>query len=185
LETPGRRNVPLGAKRMMGFEPTTFCMASRRSSQLSYIRVEGLSIALAEAVSRGRAGPRERPAKGGRTLTLSAPRRRGGVAYAGACKALYTGSIPVVASGRNRSLPAPTTKQAPNSGGPPRCERTCRRESRACPARRSSRESVSEIQALALTRLRTECCTRKFEFPLSLAGRYGRSARTRRGGGKG
>ena len=25
----------------MGFEPTTFCMASRRSSQLSYIRVEG------------------------------------------------------------------------------------------------------------------------------------------------
>jgi hypothetical protein len=23
---------------MMGFEPTTFCMASRRSSQLSYIR---------------------------------------------------------------------------------------------------------------------------------------------------
>ena len=26
-------------ERMMGFEPTTFCMASRRSSQLSYIRV--------------------------------------------------------------------------------------------------------------------------------------------------
>jgi hypothetical protein len=26
---------------MMGLEPTTFCMASRRSSQLSYIRVEG------------------------------------------------------------------------------------------------------------------------------------------------
>ena len=26
------------AKRMMGLEPTTFCMASRRSSQLSYIR---------------------------------------------------------------------------------------------------------------------------------------------------
>ena len=26
-------------KRMMGLEPTTFCMASRRSSQLSYIRV--------------------------------------------------------------------------------------------------------------------------------------------------
>jgi hypothetical protein len=25
---------------MMGFEPTTFCMASRRSSQLSYIRAE-------------------------------------------------------------------------------------------------------------------------------------------------
>jgi hypothetical protein len=28
---------------MMGLEPTTFCMASRRSSQLSYIReVEGV-----------------------------------------------------------------------------------------------------------------------------------------------
>jgi hypothetical protein len=26
------------SERMMGFEPTTFCMASRRSSQLSYIR---------------------------------------------------------------------------------------------------------------------------------------------------
>jgi hypothetical protein len=27
----------------MGFEPTTFCMASRRSSQLSYSRVNGES----------------------------------------------------------------------------------------------------------------------------------------------
>jgi hypothetical protein len=26
---------------MMGLEPTTFCMASRRSSQLSYIRPDG------------------------------------------------------------------------------------------------------------------------------------------------
>ena len=26
---------------MMGLEPTTFCMASRRSRQLSYIRVDG------------------------------------------------------------------------------------------------------------------------------------------------
>ncbi len=32
-------------KRMMGLEPTTFCMASRRSSQLSYIRATA-SIAL-------------------------------------------------------------------------------------------------------------------------------------------
>src|SRR5579862_7970429 len=32
-------------KRMMGLEPTTFCMASRRSSQLSYIRVARASIA--------------------------------------------------------------------------------------------------------------------------------------------
>ena len=29
----------LSEERMMGLEPTTFCMASRRSSQLSYIRV--------------------------------------------------------------------------------------------------------------------------------------------------
>jgi hypothetical protein len=29
-------------ERMMGLEPTTFCMASRRSSQLSYIRVRRL-----------------------------------------------------------------------------------------------------------------------------------------------
>ena len=28
-------------KRLMGFEPTTFCMASRRSSQLSYSRIGG------------------------------------------------------------------------------------------------------------------------------------------------
>jgi hypothetical protein len=28
-------------ERMMGLEPTTFCMASRRSSQLSYIRRAG------------------------------------------------------------------------------------------------------------------------------------------------
>ena len=32
-------NLP--GKRMMGLEPTTFCMASRRSSQLSYIRMRG------------------------------------------------------------------------------------------------------------------------------------------------
>ena len=29
-------------ERMMGLEPTTFCMASRRSSQLSYIRAPRL-----------------------------------------------------------------------------------------------------------------------------------------------
>lgn len=34
-------NVKRLWKRMMGLEPTTFCMASRRSSQLSYIRVVG------------------------------------------------------------------------------------------------------------------------------------------------
>ena len=31
-------DVDFSLERMMGFEPTTFCMASRRSSQLSYIR---------------------------------------------------------------------------------------------------------------------------------------------------
>jgi PPOX class probable F420-dependent enzyme len=38
----GRRHRPLGVRRerLMGFEPTTFCMASRRSSQLSYSRAE-------------------------------------------------------------------------------------------------------------------------------------------------
>jgi hypothetical protein len=39
--TPERENPPFPAgleERMMGLEPTTFCMASRRSSQLSYIR---------------------------------------------------------------------------------------------------------------------------------------------------
>ena len=30
--------MALRSKRLMGFEPTTFCMASRRSSQLSYSR---------------------------------------------------------------------------------------------------------------------------------------------------
>ena len=38
-------------ERMMGLEPTTFCMASRCSSQLSYIRGTRLSIA---AALRGR-----------------------------------------------------------------------------------------------------------------------------------
>jgi hypothetical protein len=42
-------------ERMMGFEPTTFCMASRRSSQLSYIRE-------ATQYSRGLAHPH--PARG-------------------------------------------------------------------------------------------------------------------------
>ena len=34
---------------MMGLEPTTFCMASRRSSQLSYIRVDGKYSRASEA----------------------------------------------------------------------------------------------------------------------------------------
>ena len=34
-----QRSSDCDEKRMMGLEPTTFCMASRRSSQLSYIRV--------------------------------------------------------------------------------------------------------------------------------------------------
>jgi hypothetical protein len=43
----------------MGLEPTTFCMASRRSSQLSYIRA-GAKYSPAKAptwrAARGRAG---------------------------------------------------------------------------------------------------------------------------------
>jgi hypothetical protein len=39
-------------KRMMGLEPTTFCMASRRSSQLSYIRATA-SIASVFGYSSG------------------------------------------------------------------------------------------------------------------------------------
>jgi hypothetical protein len=38
-KTPPERGFRL--ERMMGLEPTTFCMASRRSSQLSYIRESG------------------------------------------------------------------------------------------------------------------------------------------------
>ena len=34
---------------MMGLEPTTFCMASRRSSQLSYIREGGEYSRVSEA----------------------------------------------------------------------------------------------------------------------------------------
>jgi hypothetical protein len=45
---------------MMGFEPTTFCMASRRSSQLSYIRASAASIAALgaalDATASGAAG---------------------------------------------------------------------------------------------------------------------------------
>jgi hypothetical protein len=43
---------------MKGFEPSTFCMASRRSSQLSYIRVRpsiarvGESLTVARGVQR-------------------------------------------------------------------------------------------------------------------------------------
>jgi hypothetical protein len=41
LRIKATKTPPSGAfqERMMGLEPTTFCMASRRSSQLSYIRV--------------------------------------------------------------------------------------------------------------------------------------------------
>jgi hypothetical protein len=35
---PTRRGF--AKKRLKGFEPSTFCMASRRSSQLSYSRIE-------------------------------------------------------------------------------------------------------------------------------------------------
>jgi hypothetical protein len=43
LQIEATKNPRSGAfrERMMGLEPTTFCMASRRSSQLSYIRAGG------------------------------------------------------------------------------------------------------------------------------------------------
>ena len=41
-DPPTCRGFP--KKRLMGFEPTTFCMASRRSSQLSYSRAMADSI---------------------------------------------------------------------------------------------------------------------------------------------
>ena len=45
------RGFPI--KRMKGLEPSTFCMASRRSSQLSYIRGVDVSIANATGFVRG------------------------------------------------------------------------------------------------------------------------------------
>jgi hypothetical protein len=39
----------------MGLEPTTFCMASRRSSQLSYIRVRRIIASVQRASSASRA----------------------------------------------------------------------------------------------------------------------------------
>jgi hypothetical protein len=45
LPSPEKTKTPTSAgvpkKRMKGLEPSTFCMASRRSSQLSYIRMRG------------------------------------------------------------------------------------------------------------------------------------------------
>ena len=38
-------------KRLKGFEPSTFCMASRRSSQLSYSRTGGI-LAVAARLAR-------------------------------------------------------------------------------------------------------------------------------------
>ena len=50
-------------ERMMGLEPTTFCMASRRSSQLSYIRValEQYLLGLLIASSFGASQPVSQP----------------------------------------------------------------------------------------------------------------------------
>jgi hypothetical protein len=41
----------LSVKRLKGFEPSTFCMASRRSSQLSYSRTGGI-LAVAGLLAR-------------------------------------------------------------------------------------------------------------------------------------
>jgi hypothetical protein len=70
-ETPRNDEIPLwggiSRKRLKGFEPSTFCMASRRSSQLSYSRIcEGTKIPAFEVRASfdhplGRSGTRIRP----------------------------------------------------------------------------------------------------------------------------
>ncbi len=52
-KTPPERGFRV--KRLMGFEPTTFCMASRRSSQLSYSRANG-EYSPGPGVNPGRSG---------------------------------------------------------------------------------------------------------------------------------
>jgi hypothetical protein len=78
-------------KRMMGLEPTTFCMASRRSSQLSYIRVgrqysrgRGLpgTLSRLRRALRSRAGPRACSAPGAPPC-IAPPRSRGPVSRPG------------------------------------------------------------------------------------------------------
>jgi hypothetical protein len=68
-------------KRLKGFEPSTFCMASRRSSQLSYSRVEATRYRASGSEVRSvtsrqrtrRANGRERPAVPSPLTTLSEP----------------------------------------------------------------------------------------------------------------
>ena len=67
----GPRFAGLSEERMKGLEPSTFCMASRRSSQLSYIRATAPSIA-GPIGTCGSAGT----VKGWRTLQLSGGRGR-------------------------------------------------------------------------------------------------------------
>jgi hypothetical protein len=82
---------------MKGLEPSTFCMASRRSSQLSYIRKKAqYSLAKEAREDLGERLPVPVPVRS-RPLSLpSGATWRSG--YAEACKAFHTGSIPVVAS---------------------------------------------------------------------------------------
>ena len=72
-----QKTPPSGAfrERMMGLEPTTFCMASRRSSQLSYIRgVVKYSRGSGAGRIRAGRGPRSR---GGRRARCAPGGRRG------------------------------------------------------------------------------------------------------------
>jgi hypothetical protein len=71
IPTEATKSPSSGAflERMMGLEPTTFCMASRRSSQLSYIReAANYSRGLRQSNRglRSRAGRPARCARGGR-----------------------------------------------------------------------------------------------------------------------
>src|SRR5215217_1940430 len=67
---------------MMGLEPTTFCMASRRSSQLSYIRERGQYSRAFQELSPARLGSRSWSSTGihsscscGRPTRATCPRR--------------------------------------------------------------------------------------------------------------
>ena len=91
-ENPARAG--LSEERMKGLEPSTFCMASRRSSQLSYIRVPP-SLAVSRAV---RAHPIDAPTAGANNRTMRTFGRIG-VTLAAACVLVSTACPATAATG--------------------------------------------------------------------------------------
>jgi hypothetical protein len=69
-ETRATRGFP--EKRLKGLEPSTFCMASRRSSQLSYSRTRG-EYSPAGGDGRRAGTPRRHGGSGARAATLRTP----------------------------------------------------------------------------------------------------------------